>query len=293
MVQIFLSAASTVFLFLLASDILEQDGLAVGLALFYKLILDTSMWDGRILSDSLGMTLECMTLYFFYMALKNKKKKDYVLFVLFSILFVVTRTNAVSLLIVLFAVLFIKMDGRKKWITGVLAAAAVAAVMAGLLLAGKTAAHGMGERLDYYMSYYLQGKIVSGRPEYDYHVPSRHLDSPLFALDIVWMMLLKLKYYWSIYFRGYSAVHIAICITTILPAFIFTLYSVFYIIRDRQKHLYPYIAGIASYCFIQICTEVDFDMRYRAPIFLLCTICCAYGMKKARSGYGSGQHGKV
>ena len=46
---------------------------AAALALFYRAILDVSIWNGLILSDGLGMTLECMTLYYFYFSFKDRK----------------------------------------------------------------------------------------------------------------------------------------------------------------------------------------------------------------------------
>lgn len=277
LIQVFLSAFSMIFLFRLVNDILSQTSLAILLTLFYKLILDTSMWDGRILSDSLGMTLECMTLYFFYTGMKNRQKRDYTLFVIWAVLFFMTRTNSVSLLIVLTAAILLKIPGKTKWIIfGVI----VAAILAGLFIAGENVNLGLGARAENFASYYRKGEIVHGRPEYDYHIPEDHIGSLLFILDIVIMIILKAKYYWSIYFSDYSMTHIVICLVTILPIFLITLFSVIQIIKDRQKQLYPFVIGIVSYSFIQICTEVDFDLRYRAPVFLLCIICSGYGLKK-------------
>lgn len=280
LVQIFLSAVSTVLLFQVIKDVTESTGQAAGLALFYKIIMDVSMWDGRILSDSLGMTLECMTLYFFYMGMRDKKRRDYILFAVSAVLFFMTRTNSISLLIVLLGTVFLALPKKKRRVIGTFIALILVIAAAGLFIVGDNEAHGLGSRVEYFRDYYLQGNIVSGRPEYSYKVPAGHVDSPLFLWDIVLMILLKAIYYWSIYFKGYSMVHILICFVTILPTFLLTLFSIICIIKDKVKQLYPFVAGIASYSFIQICTEVDFDMRYRAPIFLLCMICSGYGVKK-------------
>lgn len=279
-IQVILSAVSMIFLYHIINNILDQTVLAGLLTLFYKLILDTSMWDGRILSDSLGMTMECMTLYFFFMVLRKRKKKDYVLFIVFAVLFFMTRTNSISLLVILAITMLMRIPGKKKWIVcGVI----LAIVIGGLLIAGSGEYYGIGTQAQKFADYFRQGEIVYGRPEYNYHIPEGHIGSPLFILDIILMLLLKAKYYWSIYFGGYSTVHIALCIVTILPIFLLTLFSAVCILRDKQKQLYPFVAGIISYSFFQICTEVDFDQRYRAPIFLLCIICSAYGIKKIYS----------
>lgn len=280
LIQVFFSAFSMIFLFRLVNDISGQSFLSFLLTLFYKLILDTSMWDGRILSDSLGMTLECMTLYFFYMGMQNKQKKDLALFIIFACLFFMARTNSISLLIVLTAEVLLTLPGRKKWAIGGIIAAAV---LVGLFVAGGNENLGLGARAQNFASYYQQGEIVHGRPEYNYSIPEGHLGTPLFILDIIFMIILKFKYYWSIYFNDYSMTHIVICLVTILPVFALTLFSVIHIINDRQRQLYPFVVGIVTYCSIQICTEVDFDLRFRAPIFLLCTICSGYGMKKLYS----------
>ena len=277
LIQVILSALSMIFLYHVVHDITDHTNLAILLTLFYKLILDTSMWDGRILSDSLGMTLECMTLYFFYKGMRDKKQKDFIWFIVFAILFFMARTNSISLLIILAIATLIRIPGRAKWI---ICGSAAVIVFAGLLVAGGNEHYGIGTQMEKFVDYFRHGEIVYGRPEYNYLISEEHMGTPLFILDIVLMLLLKAKYYWSIYFSGYSTVHIALCIVTILPIFGLTLFSVISIIKDKQKQLYPFVAGIASYSFFQICTEVDFDQRYRAPIFLLCIICSAYGMKR-------------
>lgn len=276
-VQVFLSALSMIFLYHIVYEIIDNFALSILLTLFYKLILDTSMWDGRILSDSLGMTLECMTLYFFYIAMQNRKKKDYIWFSVFAFLFFTTRTNSISLIIILVIAALVKIPGKAKWIV---CGAAAVIILAGLIVAGGNGYYGIGTQMGKFVNYFRQGEIVHGRPEYDYLIPEGHIGTPLFILDILLMVLLKAKYYWSIYFNGYSTVHIALCIVTILPIFLLTLFSAVCIIRDKQKQLYPFVVGIVSYSFFQICTEIDFDQRYRTPIFLLCIICSAYGMKK-------------
>ena len=119
-----------------------------------------------------------------------------------------------------------------------------------------------------------------GRPEYDYQIPASHKDSLWFVFDILNMFLKKVIFYWNIYFNTFSKVHIVLCFLTILPTFLFTLFSVVCIVRDKAKQLYPFVAGILSYNLLQSATELDFSNRYRSPVFLLLIICSAYGMRK-------------
>ena len=251
------------------------------------------MWDGMILSDSLGMTLECMTLYFFYFSLKNKKKKDYILLAAFSLLFFTVRTNSISLLLVVAVTCLLSLPKEKRRIAAALTVLVVAAVVAALFMVGENAYYGLGKRVDYYRDYYLQGTIVFGRPEYDYQIPAGHKGSILFVFDILKMLLLKAVYYWSIYFKAFSKAHTILCFLTILPTFLFTLFSVICIIRDKVKQLYPFVDGIFSYSFIQIATEVDYDQRYRSPIFLLLIICSAYGVRKLYMMAGRHRNGQI
>ena len=162
----------------------------------------------------------------------------------------------------------------------IIAAFVVVAIITALFIVGLNEGFGLKARVDYFRDYYLQGIIVSGRTEYDYKIPAGHEGSVWFLFDVLKMFLLKAVYYWSVYFKAYSKTHIAICFLTILPTFLFTLFSVICIIRDKAKQLYPFVVGIFSYSVLQIATEVDFDQRYRSPIFLLLIICSAYGVKK-------------
>lgn len=278
--QVILSSVSAIFLFRILEGVSESLGGAAVLAVAYKLVLDVSMWDGRILSDSLGMTLECMTLHFFYRITLENKKRDYVLFAVYAFLFWTMRTNAVSLLIVLASVLFMRLPAGKKWIVGGVCLFIFVTAFTGMVVLGSGDPHGLGARADYYLDYYRNGIVVSGRPEYDYKVLQDRVGTIWFLADIFCMILLKTKYYWSIYFDAYSTVHKVLCCVTILPVFLFSGFSFVWIVKERKKELFPFLGGVISYSFFQICTEVDFDMRYRAPVFALLVVCSGYGMRK-------------
>lgn len=274
-VQILLAACCSVFIYKIIKELSGNLYIAFLLACAYSCILDVILWDGYILSDSMGMIWECLTLYFFYQfyVFRSAKQKDKIFFFICMILFFMTRTNSLSLLLVLAGYIIMKLPQKqKKIIVGSIPIIAVAVIFL-LLKSGGDHHYGLQSLLEIFVRYYENGEIVSGRPEYDYVISGQGIS----AIDVLFMLLLRIKYYWSIYFSAYSMPHKLICCMTILPIFLFSIFSVFGIIKDKKRTYYPLLAGVMAYSIIQIFTEVDFDQRYRAPIFLLLILICSYG----------------
>lgn len=132
--------------------------------------------------------------------------------------------------------------------------------------------------LDYFINGFRDGMVVNGRPEYDITVVPEHIGSPWFIVDILKILLKRICMYWSIYFDGYSSMHKLFVLGTILPTFILSIWSIIQVIRNKAKSFYPLITMTMFYFVLQVFTEVDFDQRYRAPIFMILIILCSYGV---------------
>lgn len=254
--------------------------LSAVLVCFYTCLLDVILWDTYILSDSLGLILECCVIYLFYKSFYfTKQKMVYgVLFWIAVVLFFMTRTNSLSLIIVLIVFLIMRMEKKYRFITLISIGGIAIVSIVFLFVIGRESGLGISNLGNMFKNYYLQGSIVCGRPEYDYLIPESHQGNGLFILDCIIMYFKKYFYYWSVYFSAHSTRHKLLNCITILPLFFTSLASTIMIFRDKKKVYYPVIAGVISYSVIQALTEVDFDMRYRVPIFMLLIIICGYGL---------------
>lgn len=67
--------------------------------------------------------------------MRDKRRKDYVLFAVFAVLFFMTRTNSISLLIVLFGTVFLTLPKKKRYVIGAFIAL-ILAILQDYLLQG-------------------------------------------------------------------------------------------------------------------------------------------------------------
>lgn len=192
------------------------------------------------------------------------------------VLFFSTRSNAISLILAMFFIIIcIAKDTERKNVIGIIIGISVALFLL-LLFTGEGVSYGIGYMQEYFFAGFKDGMVVSGRPEYDVVVPAEHIGNGLFILDVVKIVLKRTVMYWSVCFSGYSLGHRVFCYVTIMPVFAFSIVSVAMIFKDKKQEFYPFIIMVVFYCVIQVFTEVDFDQRYRSPIFMILIVICSY-----------------
>lgn len=274
LIQILFSAISSVFLYrILINDSRDKRIciFAFVLILFYRGIQDVWLWDRMILSDSLGLSLEIMTLYFFWKIKKYRKQMDYFLFFIVSFLFFTMRTNAIVLLVVLCAFLTVDLPEPSRKIVSIVLLLCCGAFLCGICVLGKNEMHGICRRFGYYCDLFRQGTVIYARPQYDVAVS----DSAGFLKQIFAFFCVFLKrtcLYWNIFLEDYSLLHKIYNSFVLLPLFSCSLFSGIYLVKKRVHSAYPYLVGVFAYHIVQACTEIDYDMRYRAPVFVLLII---------------------
>ena len=229
-----------------------------------------------VLSDSLGATLEMCTIYSFWRF--QHKKRSIVPLICCSIFFFCTRTNSIVLILVFF--LFALLEGRhkQKRIWGICFLLFIFATIT-LFVCSSNETHGLPARLSYYEDLFQNGIIIKDKPTYDYIIYGDH-KGIILALDYIFIFLKRLLFFWCLYYDDYSLWHKVFQLFTLLPLWLLTIYSAYKILHQRCRLLYPFVAGIIAYNIVQAMTEIDYDMRYRMPIFLLVICVCAYGCSK-------------
>lgn len=272
--QIVLSALSSAFLYRMLMNGSNEKRIcvvAIALTIFYRGIQDVWLWDRMILSDSLGLTLEIMTIYSFWKIKKDRKRTDYLLFFAMSLLFFITRTNSIVLILVLIAFLIADLPKTSRIVVTASLLICGVGILCGLFALGEGEMHGLGRRVDYYSDLFKRGIVIFDRPQYDVAVTC---DSGTLRLltGCITVFLKREVFFWNIYLKDYSLLHKIYNAVALLPLFAGSVVSGVYLMKKRIRCAYPYIVGVLAYNIVQAFTEIDYDMRYRIPIFVLLII---------------------
>lgn len=270
-IQIAIKAGTIMLLYSVISDVQHNFLISFLVPLFYSVIVDVMMWDCRILSDSLGVSLEMCTIYCFWKLRKDYRWRRLLLFVLSAFAFFTTRTNSSALLIVFFIYILRDLPNTKKHYAYISIAVLVVIFLI-LYNASYNTIHGLPSRVSYYINLLKSGSVVVGRPQYDYSIPSDHYGTPWIVIDYTIVLLKRMVMFWSVFFSEHSLRHKIYCIVTVLPVFVLSIPAMISTFKKRKTELYPFAFGVLSYHVVSIFTELEYDMRYRMPIFLLLVI---------------------
>ena len=268
LVQTVLACASMIFLFKALNRLIREQWVCLCMVFLYTIIFDVMMWDRYVLTECLGMTIEAICFYFFINLITADEisKKDFILFAVFCILFFLARSNAITIVFAMGIVIVSRLDRkvRNKILLGFIV------VMCGLvsMIIASSIMHpdnvNLIDTIEVATKGIREGNVIDERHEYDILLPSEGFRLPFYALVILKRMVM----YWSIFIRAYSKAHKLMCIVGILPTYVLAFLSTFRAFKEKIRTYIELFVVIVLSSLIQIVVFIDYDFRYRAPIFI-------------------------
>ena len=188
------------------------------------------------------------------------------------------RTNAVSMVFALLLSLGIsRVSDYRRMRRFLLAFSGIVALIVLILVMLPTGSSDsandfkLSNMTSWFLSMYSSGEVVYNRPELNWNV-----GESVGILDVIGIIFSRIKWYFSLWFSTYSTGHKLINLVQILPIWILSASGVIFAVKDREKSIYPIIIGATCYFLFQVVTALDFDLRYRCPIFPLLFIISTY-----------------
>ncbi len=265
--QCLFSALSAVFIYKTAMLIFNSKPAALYSGIIYAMCHQTIYWCHVLYSDSIGLALEIICIYLFFLQKTQQKKQrvlTIVLLVICALMFMSIRTTSFITVAVLTAGLFSQLPKKPKKIIGL----TVCAVIVGALIymfANSKGEHGLASRLDYYIDLFKSGTIVYGGMDID--LPKSHFDSPVFALDIILVVLLRAVCFWGIALPFMEISEMIMNVINLVPLFILGFGGLIRAKKQKISGCVYFAALIIATNIVQALSEVDFAYRYRIPIY--------------------------
>lgn len=114
---------------------------------------------------------------------------------------------------------------------------------------------------------YHQGIVVYQRPE-------TYLPMPIGYSDYLVISLLKMVYFWTVWFQGYGIIHRLINFLNLIPVYFLVGYSTVSVFSnsDRFKSSSTWASWIlllilGAFTFFHGLQQIDYDLRYRIPLY--------------------------
>lgn len=280
--QVLISGFAACALFLLGSHLYDwRAGLIA--ALLYAGFPDLQKWNFYILTESLFISAIILTTYII-MVYRGWKR---VIFGGLLLLFVaLLRPNGfiVPFALVLFFILQLWLDGKRKLVTGILVSAisilSLVSVWVGDMLSK-----------EHVLEHYINGTVIWGHPESALTMPGETPDcahangnplleilcftlaKPLFFLELLGM---KLFYFFLLARPYYSASHNFIILLVLLPVYALTILCWYHRRKDLSRWAYPAIIIFLQSVVVAF-TFADWDSRHLQMVLPLFFVFAAIG----------------
>lgn len=286
MIQIFLASFSMAFVYLSIFRMTGKPWVSVLLIGLYNINLEVIEWDCYVLTDSLGMTMEALCTFFFVClidgyekgwnagAMSSNKTCDWVLFAVTSLLYFFARSNAIVIIFFMCAILSFRLDKKKQIKIRCLLLTCFVAFVSIIMWSGaiRPKNANLMATFQYMIEMLRKGMVFSGRPEYDVSVSSAGMFAP------VLLIIKRIVYYWSVFLKAYSTPHKLLSIVSISPVYLLAMYSGLRAVKERQRKYVELIYIILLSALVQSMVIIDFDFRYRSPLFMLLILLGSYGL---------------
>lgn len=283
--QILLSSFSIAVLYLMASKIFRRET-AIFLSIFYLINSDTTQWDTYLLTDTYFLSFLIFCTYYVQKLLSLGKlnseliKKNISSFLglfFFTILLLITRPSSPPfiLAIIITTSIFVFSVNKKLIFYSLL-------IVSPFLLFFNSVWSRMLEEFYYWYNHTLSSGIVLF-DRHDYDISPLNLIGQVSLTDKIFYLLKiyshRSFYYWSIYVKGYSKMHIVANLAYFVPLYSLVLISIKELIFKRKiinKNTLAFsiflFQVVIFYCLFSVVTQIDFDFRYRIPIFPFLTL---------------------
>lgn len=285
-IQIILAGLSMALIYLSIFRMTGRPWIGVLLIAFYNINLEVIEWDCFILSDSLGMTMEALCVFSFVRlidgyekgrnagTMDSNKPYDWMLFAVTSLLYFLARSNAIVIIFFMCVVLLFRLEKKKQIMLGGLFLACFAALVSIIMWSAVMHPENINLMATFegMMRDIREGSVISGRPEYDVPVASNGI------LGYAFFIVKRIAYYWAVFLKAYSMGHKLLSIAAISPVYLLAIYSGIQAVKNRQRKYIELIFIILLSAFVQTLEQIDFDFRYRAPLFMLLILLGSYGL---------------
>lgn len=232
-------------------------------------------WNYILYSDSLGVSLEIICIYLFFLQKKQTGRKrvmTVLLFAVIGVMFLLIRTTAFISLTVMTVGLINQLSEKKRRAVYISLAVCIAAVLA-FMFFKSSGEHSPASRLEYYIELFRNGTVVYGG--FNINIPQEMFDSGMRIFCMIFLVILRAVCFWGIAFPYMPVSEMVINTLQILPIFIFGLCGA---VKDRKngRKCGILVAVVIASNIVQAFSEVDFEFRYRIPIYPPLIIISAY-----------------
>ena len=278
--QNILSAAVVILIFKTIVLIFEDKAVAFAGGLMYCYFYPFLDWNYILYSDSIGVSLEIICIYFFFLQKKQTGKRKAVTIVLFAVIgvmFLLIRTTAFISMTVMTIGLINQLPKKKCSIIYTSLAVCIAAVLV-FIFFKSSGEHSPASRLEYYIDLFRNGIVVYGG--FNISIPQEMFDSGMRSFCIIFLVLLRAICFWGIAFPYMPVSQMVINTLQILPIFILGICGA---VKDRKndRKCGVLVAIVIASNIVQAFSEVDFEFRYRIPIYpplLILSVYCLDGL---------------
>lgn len=226
-------------------------------------------YNGLLYSDSLGLSLEVICLYLFFLAKKKsggKKMLTLCLFFITAVMFLLIRTTAFITVIVLVIELINQLSAKRRKIVYATLSVLIISMIAYMFL-HSSGEHSPASRLEYYIGLFKNGTIVYTGLRIE--ILPEIYDSWLFIFCIIGIILLRAVCFWG-FALPYMGIGEMIANTLLLlPLFVIGIGGIVKGMKIKDRNCCTLAAIIIFTNIVQACSEVDSNFRYRMPIYPL------------------------
>lgn len=277
--QIIVYALTAILIFRILELIKSSLIVNAVLALAWSLLFENFHWVPYILTDANALFMVALPVYLYmlYIGLEGRKKNIIAACFFISLLLSFTsRTNTFILVGVLLLALFFHVPKKAKAILAVCAVGAIVCCLLVMLFVMKVDFTHIAK---FFASFYGSGLFIDGKDIAFHTVPDEHMGKIWMVFDVLLILLERIIAYWAIWVKGNSMRHLALSVIQLVPFYIVSFYSVFLVLKRKAKRYYLFVALIFTYSLVQ-CTifVMDFDFRYRIPVFIPMVIVAQYGV---------------
>lgn len=279
----FFSSVAVIFLYRTVRMVFKDKCVALTTGIIYAYFYECIRWDSSLYSDSVGLLMEIMCIYFYYkikLGDEEKKSADLTRLIFCEIIFFLVRTTSFITIAALTVGLVNGMGRKKKTIVYVCFFGAFLCLLI-FMLATSHGDHGLVSRAKYYIGLFEEGTIVFETNTFKYNIPESHLNKPIFAFDMLAIICIRVVFFWSMFFKTSPLAEKILRGAGFSFIYFFGIIGLIRILKIKLQEPRTLMYLIVLTNFVQACFEIDGSQRYRLPIVPWVISIAAFGVKTA------------
>lgn len=276
--QIFIQGIGSILIYKITKNLFGfMAGIFAGIS--YGFLWELFQWDIYILTDSMFIFYLVVLLCAAIIAKEKNKPRYWVTYFIILAMGLLLRPTILPIVAssLLFLIWNLKRD-KKVIIIGLF----LIFVLGGLFLVIPSSLNsrlGPGGNFLHFVDLYKRGIVINDRPEFTVLAQWDNYFSFKNFFLFLKITLLRLLFFWTPYTKNFSSAHNVLGFLSLAPLYLLGCYGFAKALYTRKEiRVVVYLlSSILFIWFFHSVTEIDFDWRYRLPIFPFVIIMSSYG----------------